>query len=198
MPVHTKDSMIPEAVNGAWNVDMKRRSVQRAAPINAGATSDRRPDATVVRGMAEIDPRLSLEWRPMGQWWTTWGVSERPSGASYGAWRLTLKGRSGQVMGLKLCPPWWGTSANCGELVAYLRSHWSPRLKNIRDYYQTTEAFSDELSEKASRARRMEALDKIDHGELRHASRFGHAESVEAGFSGREYFSAGMAGPSRL
>jgi hypothetical protein len=186
-----------EALGGHFDIEPRRRSPFGAGPLSVGATTDRTPDPTVMRGLREIDPRLGLEWRPMGLWWTTW-MAERPPGAAPGCWRLTLKGKSGRRKGMMLCPPWWGTSAQAGELVAYMKVYWAPRLKDIRDFYANTEAFSDELTEKASRDRRMAALDKIDHGILRHHSRGNHADRTGAGFSGREYFSAGMGGDSRL
>jgi hypothetical protein len=193
-----RDSLASAAARGRFQITPRKRSPFKAAPIDAGTSTDRRPDSTVLRGMREIDSALDLEWRPMGQWWTTWGDSNRPSGASYGAWRLTVKGESGERRGMMLCPPWWGTSANSGELVAYLYAHWAPRLRSIRDYYSTTEAFSDDLSERASKERRMSALDRIDHGALRHIQRHQHAMNTSAGFSGREYFSAGMGGDARM
>jgi|TARA_B100001123_G_scaffold242944_1_gene271619 hypothetical protein len=196
MPAIFPDPLAAQAAQSGWTAQAQRRG--KSLPINAGATTDKIPDSTVLRALREIDPRLALEWRPMGRWWTTFGQKERPPGASYGAWRLTLKGKSGQRMGLKLCPPWWATSASQGELAAYLSRHWLPRLKNIRDYYQTTEGFSDELDDKVRRDRRAAAIDRVDHGEIRHESRFAHAESTGAGFSGREFFSAGGSGPAKL
>mgnify|MGYP003655754622 FL=1 len=197
MPAKVPDSKMREAAGGAWQIDTPTRSPFAQAPLNAGVSSDRKADPTVLRGMREIDPNLRLEWRPMGQWWTTW-AQKRPSGASFGAWRLTVGGKSGERRGMMLCPPWWATSAHGGELVAYLNTHWAPRLRSMRDYYGTTEAFSDDLTEKASKERRMSALDKIDHGGLRHVQRYHHANATGAGFSGREYFSAGMGGDARL
>ena len=138
---------------------------------DGGVTHAYRADPTVLRGMREIDPRLKIEWRPKARWWTGWGMSTRPPEAELGGWRLLVQGESGSDRGLKLLPPTWGTSANCGELVAYLKAHWLPKIKQWRDYHQSLSMFNEEVAERQTRERRRQAWESIDHNEMWRASR---------------------------
>ena len=88
-----------------------------------------RLDPTIRLQIAEIDPALVVEWRPLGRWWQ----GDRPPGASLGCWRVALRGRSGAIRGLMMWPPQMAD----GRLVDYLRAWWGEKVYILRSTTRT-------------------------------------------------------------
>ena len=157
---------------------MRLQSTAHSAPssIKDGGTSlAYRPDPWVVRAMREIDPSLGLEWRTLGRW---------SKEASPGCWRITLKGKSGNIKGMRLWPP----ECADGRLIAYLKTHWLPKIRAWRDYHQTLECFNEELADRKAAERQRREWDKIDHWDMWRAMREADADVRGAGESGQVYW----------
>lgn len=101
--------------------------------------------------MKEIDPSLVLEWRPLGVW---------RAGAEPGCWRLCQRGLSGALRGLIL----WAPDALDGRFIAYLESHWLPRLYDARNYKQ--QWMSQEADDRKLKEQRDAQFANIDVGRI--------------------------------
>lgn len=161
---------------GAYFTDEVKRVRPGDRQPDGGGTLAYLPPPEVVRRMREIDPRLSLEWRPLG--------TNPATELRTGAWRLMLLGQSGARKGMML----WAPEMMDGRFIAYLETHWLPRLHDARRYLQTTEAFSDELADKARRERSKATWSGFDYGELQWHGRRIHAMERGAGESGQQYW----------
>lgn len=141
------------------------------------------PPSFVVRRMREIDPRLALEWRPLG---VSWG---QPDYQPTGCWRIILRSPSGRVRGLRNWPP----DACDGRLLDYLETHWLPRVRGHRSYHDEhlSEAGLAKKEQAAEREKRAGFLKDADHGEMWYTLRREHAELTGAGWSGRTNFALG-------
>jgi hypothetical protein len=175
---------------GSWDKGLVDRPALKGTEEKetGGSTIARNPDPTVARQVREIDPRLGLEWRPKGQWWTNPMFGDpkkgRPTGASLGSWRLTLDGKSGKTMGLMLLPPWWATSASQGQLEAYLQLHWKPRLQHYGRYVAGLETRQETLLN----IQRSKQFAATDHGQLQWAMRKDEAGRRNDGFSYKGHY----------
>ena len=138
----------------------------------SSGVSWRRLDPTIARRIREIDPRLILEWRPAGRWWT----GKRPMGASLGCWRICIEGESGEIRGWRMWPP------DCadGRLVNFLYSTWARRLFVERSQRYTPATRKQRLEELRVQEikEKQEKFDKWfnanDHGALKREVQASH------------------------
>jgi len=162
-----------------------RTNKRRQIPWDACASTDRRPPPHILREIRAIDPRIGLEWRPWGKWWTG---PDRPKDAQgYGAWRITLKGRSGFVKGLQMWPP----QCMDARLVWHLKETLGRRLYWERNNPLMLAGDADRvhaMKDTAAKARQDKWWNSIDHGEMRHAARKDEAAILNDGSEHRAHF----------
>ena len=109
-------------------LEVGRASTPRRRP-NGKAPQDYNPPPWVVSEMKRIDPALGIEWDPYGIWWPTHKQKEPPQGFGYGAWRITVRGKSGAKRGLRMWPP----TCCDGRLIDHLRETWGRRAYLYRN-----------------------------------------------------------------
>ena len=143
---------------------------RRATPrlSDGGVSMAYLPPPEITRAMREIDPYLDLEWRPHGQWWSSWN---KPRGAEPGCWRLLLRKNNGRVDGLRL----WAPHELDGRFIRWLRNTWGAKLYRLRGRGWSEQDARDLLAAEADegavgeRERFMEKWNRVDHGALRRA-----------------------------
>ena len=122
-------------------------------------------DPAIARQVAEIDPRLVVEWAPEGIWWTP--ASMVPPGATLGCWRIGIRGYSGQVRWMRM----WHPECGDGLIVDYLKSTWGHKLYILRSTTMKPATKAQRLAQVNAMQRKaeQEAFDAmwnaIDHGE---------------------------------
>ena len=122
---------------------------------NTGPSETYRPDPFILKQIKEIDPHLSLEWRPNG----------RIEGREPGCWRVVLEGKSGARKGLFLWPPGYNMQT---ALVHHLSNTWKRKLFLLRSAQASTcqedyERYMKRMEEK-KREPFKKWWDSVDHG----------------------------------